>query len=165
MCASARRWASRCCTRGRTGSPARVSRSRGARSRSAPARRGSTSRACRCTACWPRRPAGGGRGRLAAAPGWEVARHEAGTLAARFDFAAHRELFSAFPFAHELELEATVRDTTLTIVSRVRATGDAPVPIACGFHAYLRLPGIERGDCRVEIPVGEHLRLDERNLP
>src|SRR3954469_1691764 len=75
-------------------------------------------------------------GLLAAAPGWEVTRHEAGALAARLDFAGQRELLAAFPFVHALELEATVRAATLTIVTTVRATGDAPVPIAFGFHPY-----------------------------
>src|SRR3954468_6220641 len=100
-------------------------------------------------------------GLLAAAPGWEVVRHEPGVLVARFEFAAR----DAFPFAHELELEATLRDATLTVAATVRASGDAPLPIAFGFHPYLRLPGVERADWRVEIPVREQLRLDERNLP
>jgi galactose mutarotase-like enzyme len=39
------------------------------------------------------------------------------------------------------------------------------VPIAFGFHPYLRLPGVERADWRVEIPVREQLRLDARMLP
>jgi aldose 1-epimerase len=104
-------------------------------------------------------------GLLAAAPGWEVVRHESDVLAARFDFAAQRELMAAFPFAHALELEATVREATLTVATTVRATGDVPVPIAFGFHPYLRLPGVQREDWQVEIPVREQLRLDERKLP
>src|SRR4051794_18870969 len=100
-------------------------------------------------------------GLLAAAPGWEVVRHEADALAARFGFAAR----AAFPFAHELELEATVREARLTVALTVSANGDAPVPIAFGFHPYLTLPGVARADWQVEIPVREQLRLDDRKIP
>ena len=40
-----------------------------------------------------------------------------------------------------------------------------PVPIAFGFHPYLRLPGIPREDWRVEVPVTERLELDDAMLP
>jgi aldose 1-epimerase len=43
-------------------------------------------------------------GLLAGAPGWQVERHgvtgESAVLAARFDFAADKELMAAFPFPH-----------------------------------------------------------------
>jgi galactose mutarotase-like enzyme len=100
-------------------------------------------------------------GLLAAAPGWEVVRHEAAALVTRFAFAAR----DAFPFAHELELEATLHPQRLTVAITVHASTDAPVPIAFGFHPYLQLPGVERARWRVEIPVREQLRLDERKLP
>ena len=94
-------------------------------------------------------------GLLSAAAGWRVERHEAtadgAVLAARFDFAADDVLMAAFPFAHELVLEATLSGPTLRVATTVHAAGDAPVPIAFGFHPYLRLArgrarGLERGD-------------------
>jgi aldose 1-epimerase len=108
-------------------------------------------------------------GLLSAAEGWQVERHEAvddgAVLAARFDFAAHDALMAAFPFAHDLRFEATLAGSTLTIATTVRASGNGPVPIAFGYHPYLRLPGVARSDWRVEIPVSEQLRLDPRMLP
>ena len=86
-------------------------------------------------------------------------------LAARFDFAAHDDLMAAFPFAHELRFEATLTAAALTIATTVRATGDAAVPIAFGFHPYLRLPGVPRPDWRIEVPVHEQLRLGAHMLP
>jgi aldose 1-epimerase len=118
-----------------------------------------------------RRDAGGlpMHGLLSAVAGWRVERHEptsdGAVLAARFAFAADDALMAAFPFAHELALEATVRGATLTIATTVRATGDSAVPIAFGFHPYLRLPGVAREDWNVEIPVRERLRLDSAMLP
>ena len=104
-------------------------------------------------------------GMLAAARGWRVERHDGAGLAARFDFGAHEALMAAFPFAHELLFDATLAGTTLTIATTVRATGDAAVPISFGFHPYLRLPGVDRADWDVEIPVEERLGLDRRMLP
>ena len=108
-------------------------------------------------------------GLLAGATGWNVVRHESvgdgGVLAARFEFGAEGGLTAAFPFAHELELEAELRGPALTITTTVRASGGAMVPIAFGFHPYLRLPGVDRRDWEIEVPVRERLRLDERMLP
>ena len=108
-------------------------------------------------------------GLLAAASGWAVERHEStdggGALAARFDFGAHEELLGAFPFPHELLFEAALTGTTLTIATAVRASGDTAVPIAFGYHPYLRLPGIDRAGWEVSIPVRERLRLDDLMLP
>jgi aldose 1-epimerase len=108
-------------------------------------------------------------GLLSGASGWEVRRHEAladgAVLGAAFDFGAHARLMDAFPFDHELELEATLEGATLTIATTVRATRRSPVPISFGFHPYLRLPGVRRADWEIEVPVREHLRLDARMLP
>ena len=86
-------------------------------------------------------------------------------VVARFDFAAHADLMATFPFGHELTLHARLDAERLTIATTVEATGDAPVPIAFGFHPYLRLPGVEREAWHVEIPVAERLLLDDAMLP
>jgi galactose mutarotase-like enzyme len=39
------------------------------------------------------------------------------------------------------------------------------VPIAFGYHPYLRLPGLARGEWHIEVPVREQLRLDSQMLP
>jgi galactose mutarotase-like enzyme len=107
-------------------------------------------------------------GLLAAAGGWEVERHEelgdGGLLVARFDFGAHPELMAVFPFGHMLLVEARLLGATLTIVTTVRAT-DAAVPISFGFHPYFRLPGVDRANWKVDLPVTERLLLDSRMLP
>jgi aldose 1-epimerase len=108
-------------------------------------------------------------GLLAAADGWRVERHcstdTGGVLEASFDFAADRRLLRAFPFPHRLTLEATLSGAVLRIVTTVHAGGDSAVPISFGFHPYLRLPGVERRDWQVEIPLTEHLELDGEMLP
>lgn len=108
-------------------------------------------------------------GLLTAAPGWRVERHEAtatgAELEASFDFAAAEALLAAFPFPHELRISATIADDGLELVTTVHATDEVPVPIAFGFHPYLRLPNLRRDDWWVEVPVAERLPLDERMLP
>ena len=108
-------------------------------------------------------------GLLAAATGWQVERHEAvgdgAVLTAHFDFAAHPGLIAAFPFAHAIAVEVTLAGPVLTIVTTVRASGGSPVPIAFGYHPYLRLPGVARSEWLVEMPVHEQLRLDVQMLP
>ncbi len=108
-------------------------------------------------------------GFLSAARGWQVDRHEAtpdgALLAARFDFGADPALISAFPFPHQVLFEARIAAAVLTITTVVRATGEAPVPIAFGYHPYLRLPDADRADWLVEIPVAECLVVDELMLP
>ncbi|HVX34071.1 MAG TPA: aldose 1-epimerase [Solirubrobacterales bacterium] len=108
-------------------------------------------------------------GLLAAAPGWRVERHVeldgGGALAASFDFGAYPRLLEAFPFPHLVEIEATLLEGSLEIATTVTATGEAAVPIAFGFHPYLRLPRVPRTDWILRAPVRERLRLDERGLP
>ena len=108
-------------------------------------------------------------GLLAAADGWHVERHEAtengGVLSATFDFAAHETLLAAFPFPHQLRWEGTLHGTTLTIATTIQASGDAPVPISFGYHPYFRLPGVDRADWEVKIPVHERLEVDRRMIP
>jgi galactose mutarotase-like enzyme len=108
-------------------------------------------------------------GLLSAAPGWQVERHVeldgGGLLAAGFDFGAYPHLLEAFPFPHLAEIEATLVEGSLEIVTSVTATADVAVPIAFGFHPYLRLPGVPRADWILAAPVRERLVLDDRGLP
>jgi aldose 1-epimerase len=108
-------------------------------------------------------------GLLAAAKGWQVERHESsgdgGRLMARFDFGARPDLISAFPFPHELKIEATLEGTALAIATTVEPSGDVEVPISFGYHPYFHLPEAERADWQIEVPVSERLVLDADELP
>jgi galactose mutarotase-like enzyme len=90
-------------------------------------------------------------GLLAAAEGWRVERHEVrgdgGLLAARFDFGAQPDLLAAFPFPHEVTIEATLGGLTLTIATGVRPASAGDVRI--GLHHLLDPgDGVERADWR-----------------
>jgi galactose mutarotase-like enzyme len=108
-------------------------------------------------------------GLLPAAPGWRIERHteidRGGVLAASFDFAAYPHLLEAFPFPHLVEIEATLVEGSLEIATSLTATGAVAVPVAFGFHPYLRLPGVPRAEWVLEAPVHERLVLDQHGLP
>ena len=108
-------------------------------------------------------------GLLTAASGWEVLRRSplrrGGLLEARFDWSAHPQLLELYPFPHTLTIEARLEGSRLTIATTIAANGGVAVPVAFGFHPYFSLPGIDREQWQVELPVGEQLLLDGRGLP
>jgi galactose mutarotase-like enzyme len=108
-------------------------------------------------------------GLLTAAAGWRVTEHRAsdagGALGARFTFDPGEPPGSAFPFPHEVLYEAQLAGRTLSIALTVEATGDTAVPVAFGFHPYLRVPRLPRSEWNLEAPVRRRLVLDERGLP
>jgi aldose 1-epimerase len=108
-------------------------------------------------------------GLLSGSPHWRVrstARDpRRARMSAVLDFGAHRELLAAFPFPHRLELDAALDRDGLTIATTLTATGDVRVPVAFGFHPYLRLPGADRSTWRVELPARRYLFADARSIP
>jgi aldose 1-epimerase len=108
-------------------------------------------------------------GLLGGSPHWRVEStrrdSESATLAATFDFGAHPELLAAFPFPHVLAIEAALDPARLTIATTLTATGDVPVPVAFGFHPYLRLPGPDRSTWVLDLPARRYLYTDARSIP
>jgi aldose 1-epimerase len=107
-------------------------------------------------------------GTLTAHPGWRLERLAAepdrAVLEASLDY-TWPELLAAFPFPHQLRVEAAVTGASLQVSTTVRPTGERPVPVAFGWHPYLRLPGPRRAAWRLLLPDREHLELDGRGLP
>ena len=104
-------------------------------------------------------------GLLHASPHWRMTSRDETRIRAVLDFGAHPELLAAFPFPHTLEIEASLSIDRLRIATTVRPTSTTAVPIAFGFHPYLRLPGVPRAGWQVTLPPRRHLVLDERGIP
>jgi galactose mutarotase-like enzyme len=108
-------------------------------------------------------------GLVAGVPYWQETGRTGGNgtaaFSARLDYGAHAELMAGFPFPHELHVEAELQDGTLRIATILLPTGDVAVPVAYGWHPYLRLPGVPRADWRVELPVRRRAVLDPLGLP
>jgi aldose 1-epimerase len=101
-------------------------------------------------------------GLLAASPYWTVTLSEAAALAAELEFGAHPGLLAAFPFAHRLELVASLDAARLSVALTVTPTGETAVPVSFGFHPYLRC---DRREATIELPVRRRALLDQRGLP
>jgi len=71
----------------------------------------------------------------------------------------------AFPFAHALDVELRLEAARLTVTTTLEATGDVAVPVAFGWHPYLRLPGLARERWALALPARTRLLLDGRGLP
>jgi galactose mutarotase-like enzyme len=103
-------------------------------------------------------------GLLAANPYWQIT-ETAGALHASLDCGAQPEVLEAFPFPHELRLDIDLDAGSLRITTTVNAGAGSPVPISFGFHPYLTLPNVPREQWNVELPVTEHLLLDDKGIP
>jgi galactose mutarotase-like enzyme len=75
------------------------------------------------------------------------------------------DLLAAFPFPHEVEMEIEIRGGALRVTTTVTATGAEAVPVAFGFHPYLRIPNVPRARWEVSFPVSRRLEVDERLIP
>ena len=108
-------------------------------------------------------------GLIGASPYWELlgAQGDAASarISARLDFAAHPEYLEGFPFPHDLRIDASLRDATVTLRATLTATGEIPVPLSFGFHPYFTLPGADRDDWEIDLPVGRRLVTDDRQIP
>src|SRR3954463_14034742 len=103
-------------------------------------------------------------GLLTASPHWQVTHTDNG-IHARLDFGAHPDLLEGFPFPHAIRHDIGLTDAALTITTTVEASEGQPVPISFGFHPYFALPDVARVEWQVELPVEEHLILDDLNIP
>src|ERR1700758_4600361 len=104
-------------------------------------------------------------GVLAAYRGWRVTTESENELTAEGDFGSEPSLLASFPYPHVLTMAVELAERALTVRTTVTATGDTAVPLCFGFHPYLRLPDVARGEWIIETPPLRHLRLDDLGLP
>lgn len=71
----------------------------------------------------------------------------------------------AFPFPHRLHVGVSLRANRLDVVTTLVPTGRRRVPVAFGWHPYLRLEGVPRSQWILRLPRRRHLHLDERGIP
>jgi len=104
-------------------------------------------------------------GLLVGAPGWTVTSERTGGRGPTTVTAVHEVDTPAFPFPHRIELDLTLRPGRLDVRTVVVPTTRRRVPVAFGWHPYLRVPGAPRSQWRLVLPARDHLLLDDRGLP
>jgi aldose 1-epimerase len=103
-------------------------------------------------------------GLLTASPHWTTDQKD-GALTATLDYGAHPELLEGFPFTHTLRMEVRLGPNRLEVETDVLADQGSAVPVSFGFHPYLALPGVPRSEWHIELPVRQHLLLDDHSIP
>jgi galactose mutarotase-like enzyme len=103
-------------------------------------------------------------GLLVGTRGWRVVSADVARGATRLH-AEYELVDRSFPFPHRIEIRASVRPGRLDVATTIVPTGDQRVPVAFGWHPYLRVPGARRAAWRLRLPAREHLALDERGIP
>ena len=94
-----------------------------------------------------------------------VTEQTASSVRAEFDTHDHPDVLEVFPHPHSLTVAADLSLEGLEIRTTLLAYGRRPVPVAFGYHPYLRVPGLPRAEWTVDIPVRTRLVLDERMIP
>jgi galactose mutarotase-like enzyme len=103
-------------------------------------------------------------GFLVGSPRWRVTRCAATGAVARV--AASVDIDApAFPFPHRIDVAIAAHDDRLVVDTTVVPTARRRVPVAFGWHPYLRLPGTPRSQWRLHLPARRHLALDGRGIP
>jgi galactose mutarotase-like enzyme len=103
-------------------------------------------------------------GLLVGWPEWEVTSTSARRDVARLTATTIVDA-PAFPFPHLLEVTVEAHDDRLVVDTMLVPTGDRKVPVAFGWHPYLRVPGTPRSRWTLRLPAREHLALDELGIP
>jgi aldose 1-epimerase len=94
---------------------------------------------------------------------WDVTDSSVAAVEARRDW-TREDLLEVFPFPHRLDLRAELTPDALAIETTLTAR-DQPVPVAFGFHPYLRIPDAPRGAWRLRLPEMRRLPLDASGIP
>jgi aldose 1-epimerase len=86
-------------------------------------------------------------------------------LTATFQSERSPGLAEIFPFPHRIDVKAWLASTRLEIATTLTATGEVAVPVAFGYHPYLRLPGLARSSWSITAPLVTRLVLDAQMIP
>ena len=103
-------------------------------------------------------------GLLVGRPGWRIDHQTTGRGIARLRAVIDIDE-PAFPFPHRVEVTVTARESSLQVDTTLIPTARRRVPVAFGWHPYLRLPGTPRGQWALRLPPRRHHALDEMGIP
>ncbi len=83
----------------------------------------------------------------------------------RLDFGSHADWMKQWPFAHTIEMTHRLANGALEVETRITNTGVDPMPIAIGFHPYVRVTDAPRADWTFAIAARTHWLLAPNKIP
>lgn len=95
---------------------------------------------------------------------WKIAGVTRTTLSARLDW-IKPDLLAIFPYPHFIAMHVDMSAACMTIHTTVTALGEGSVPVSFGFHPYVSLPDLPRGQWQLRLPAMRKLLLDSRGIP
>ena len=108
-------------------------------------------------------------GLLTNSPLWQVievaADEGCAYVSSRLEFWKHPDLAAQWPFAHEYVITYRLSDGVLEVETTVSNLSEDPMPLAIGFHPYLRIPDIPRDEWVMHLPARTHVMADEHQIP
>jgi len=108
-------------------------------------------------------------GLLNFSPYWEVTESGADDVSAwstsRLEFTRHPDLMAQFPFAHSLTMTHRLSAAGLEVETAIENRSAEPLPVAVGYHPYLRLPGVARDEWQAHLAARDHLVLNDMVIP
>jgi aldose 1-epimerase len=103
------------------------------------------------------------------AASWQVVEVKADAQAAwvtsRLEFFRQPDWMAQFPFAHTLEITYRLDNGALEVATRINNLSAEPMPVAIGFHPYLKLTDAPRDEWTVSIGARTEWRLSPEKLP
>jgi aldose 1-epimerase len=104
-------------------------------------------------------------GLLTESDAWEITARNESSFTARLQFWRYPAFMAQWPFAHEYEMTMRLAGGAIEISVTIRNMADVRMPVAVGFHPYLRIRGVPRKEWSVRVPAGLRVIHDERSLP
>jgi len=96
----------------------------------------------------------------------ELAANESEAKAvSRLELSERSDWLAQFPFPHTLTMTHLLCEGQLTVRLQVANHAEQALPLSMGFHPYFRVPGDDRDNCQVHLPVQNRLLLDSEMLP
>ncbi len=81
-----------------------------------------------------------------------------------FDSLDHDEVGEQYPFAFQLVVTYTLRDSSLSLQFSATNVGETDMPMGVGFHPYFAAPiapETDPSDCLITVPADAYWKLDE----
>lgn len=70
-----------------------------------------------------------------------------------------------YPFPFEISTVFTLQHSEITVFVKIKNTGSSRMPIAFGWHPYLKINTTTIDDLKLQLPNSKLIELDERMMP